>query len=152
MQPSTSHTPGEGDDRAVTPVVGIVLLVAITIVLAAVIGTFVLGIGEEVEETAPTADFSFEYDDDDPNVTITHEGGQEIPGDELHIVGPQGEVAWEDGHDAEPGPVVAGSSTEIGDDHDRIADEGETIRVVWRGDELSATLAESEARNDVGNG
>ena len=37
------------DDRAVSPVIGVILMVAITVILAAVIGTFVLGLGEEVE-------------------------------------------------------------------------------------------------------
>jgi len=34
------------EGRAVTPVVGVILLVAITVVLAAVVGTFALGLGE----------------------------------------------------------------------------------------------------------
>jgi flagellin-like protein len=37
------------EDRAVSPVIGVILMVAITVILAAVIGTFVLGLGEEVE-------------------------------------------------------------------------------------------------------
>jgi len=32
------------DDRAVSPVIGVILMVAITVILAAVIGTFVLGL------------------------------------------------------------------------------------------------------------
>ncbi|MFC6795396.1 type IV pilin [Halobaculum halobium] len=31
------------DDRAVSPVIGVILMVAITVILAAVIGSFVLG-------------------------------------------------------------------------------------------------------------
>ena len=42
------------DDRAVSPVIGVILMVAITVILAAVIGTFVLGLGEKVE-TNPSA-------------------------------------------------------------------------------------------------
>jgi flagellin-like protein len=38
-----------GEDRAVSPVIGVILMVAITVILAAVIGTFVLGLGENVE-------------------------------------------------------------------------------------------------------
>ena len=41
---------GETDDsRAVSPVIGVILMVAITVILAAVIGTFVLGLGDSVE-------------------------------------------------------------------------------------------------------
>jgi flagellin-like protein len=42
------------EDRAVSPVIGVILMVAITVILAAVIGTFVLGLGENVE-TNPSA-------------------------------------------------------------------------------------------------
>ena len=43
------------DDRAVSPVIGVILMVAITVILAAVIGTFVLDLGQELgdDETAP---------------------------------------------------------------------------------------------------
>lgn len=44
---------------AVSPVIGVILMVAVTVILAAVIGTFVLGLGEEVKET-PQAGVSFD--------------------------------------------------------------------------------------------
>lgn len=40
--------------RAVTPVIGIILLVAITVILAATITVFVLGTGGDVQEPSPT--------------------------------------------------------------------------------------------------
>ena len=40
------------DDKAVSPVIGVILMVAITVILAAVIGTFVLGLGESVNQSA----------------------------------------------------------------------------------------------------
>ena len=47
------------DDRAVSPVVGVILMVAITVILAAVIGTFVLDLGSN-QSAPPRAGFSFE--------------------------------------------------------------------------------------------
>ena len=47
-------------ERAVSPVIGVILMVAITVILAAVIGTFVLGLGDQVGESAPQATFSTE--------------------------------------------------------------------------------------------
>ncbi len=44
-----------------SPVIGVILMVAITVILAAVIGTFVLGLGEDVQETAQ-AGVAFDYD------------------------------------------------------------------------------------------
>jgi flagellin-like protein len=46
-------------DRAVSPVIGVILMVAITVILAAVIGAFVLEIGDQ-QETAPNTSFDSE--------------------------------------------------------------------------------------------
>ena len=40
------------EDRAVSPVIGVILMVAITVILAAIIGTFVLGLGKNVQTNA----------------------------------------------------------------------------------------------------
>ncbi len=49
------------DDRAVSPVIGVILMVAITVILAAVIGTFVLDLGDSVDQN-PQAAVSFSED------------------------------------------------------------------------------------------
>jgi flagellin-like protein len=46
----------ERTNRAVSPVIGVILMVAITVILAAVIGAFVLEIGDQ-QETAPSTSF-----------------------------------------------------------------------------------------------
>jgi flagellin-like protein len=46
-------------DRGVSPVIGVILMVAITVILAAVIGAFVLEIGDQ-QETAPRTSFDSE--------------------------------------------------------------------------------------------
>jgi flagellin-like protein len=70
------------DDRAVSPVIGVILMVAITVILAAVIGTFVLGLGDQLGDTAPQASFDIESSND-TSVNITKTGGQAIPVDDL---------------------------------------------------------------------
>ena len=80
------------DDEAVSPVIGVILMVAITVILAAVIGAFVLGIGSN-QEAAPQASLAFDFDkgDDDSwgggaavgdanadEINIKHEGGGAI--------------------------------------------------------------------------
>ncbi len=69
----TTHI--ENDDDAVSPVIGVILMVAITVILAAVIGTFVLGLGDEVGET-PQAGVTFDYDsgNDEINVQVVDAG------------------------------------------------------------------------------
>ena len=66
------------DKRAVSPVIGVILMVAITVILAAVIGTFVLGLGDSVSENAPQAQFTYDFDSDASTLTVTHDGGDEI--------------------------------------------------------------------------
>jgi len=74
------------DDDAVSPVIGVILMVAITVILAAVIASFVLGLGDQTQ-TTPTASFNFEYDSDDSTLTISHGGGDPIEAGELYIRG-----------------------------------------------------------------
>jgi flagellin-like protein len=78
------------DDDAVSPVIGVILMVAITVILAAVIGTFVLGLGDQVSNTSPTASFTFDYTADagsssTGHVDITHDGGDSIPPAQLSV-------------------------------------------------------------------
>ncbi|WP_096391494.1 type IV pilin [Halopenitus persicus] len=68
------------EDRAVSPVIGVILMVAITVILAAVIGTFVLGMGDDLQNNQPTASFNMDFNDSD-GVTISHAGGDTIDAD-----------------------------------------------------------------------
>jgi flagellin-like protein len=126
------------DDNAVSPVIGVILMVAITVILAAVIGTFVLDIGNKVGDTSPQASFSFDYGSSE--VTITHDGGDSISEDRISI------EDTDDTNDltktGSDGEYTAGNEVASG-----TYDSGETIRVVWTSDdgETSATLAESDA-------
>ena len=77
------------DDRAVSPVIGVILMVAITVILAAVIGTFVLGLGDSLGDNQPTAQISASLDIDATNnatVSIDHNGGDSIPAGEMRVV------------------------------------------------------------------
>jgi flagellin-like protein len=57
------------ENRGVSPVIGVILMVAITVILAAVIGTFVLGLGDQVGGSA-AAGVTVDGDGTD-EVTIT---------------------------------------------------------------------------------
>jgi flagellin-like protein len=82
----------QNNDRAVSPVIGVILMVAITVILAAVIGTFVLGLGDQLGDSAPQASFS--SDNATVNGTtggniafeITKSGGQDIDPTEIVLV------------------------------------------------------------------
>ena len=152
------------DDDAVSPVIGVILMVAITVILAAVIATFVLGLGDQVSNTAPQASFSFDWDDntgDEDTLNVTHDGGDTIEAKNLYVRGEEGTdqnnynanlgQSW-DNYNNEAGAsnagtgspnsaVTAGSTIRV----HGIASDGE-IDIVWErstGDN-SATLSSWE--------
>lgn len=90
----------ESNGRAVTPVVGIVLIVAITIILAAVIGVFGLGYGEELTDPSRQAGITLEAtsassDPATPSVLrVTLEGGDTLHADETKVTITYGDSEW----------------------------------------------------------
>ncbi len=74
------------DDRGVSPVIGVILMVAITVILAAVIAAFVLGLGD-TNSTTPSVTFDFSYDEAEQNVTVTSTGGDTVDAGRLSIAG-----------------------------------------------------------------
>ncbi|WP_251342712.1 type IV pilin [Haloplanus halophilus] len=111
------------EDRAVSPVIGVILMVAITVILAAVIGTFVLGLGDQVSESAPQASFSFDFDMNDSEVTITHEGGETLESSNIAVEGSNGTP---NGATFSGDTISAGNSSTFSG-----VNPGETIRVIW---------------------
>jgi len=72
------------EDRGVSPVIGVILMVAITVILAAVIGAFVLGLGDQASESAPQASIDISFEGDDV-VNLTHGGGDNIQTSEIEV-------------------------------------------------------------------
>jgi len=72
--------------RAVSPVIGVILMVAITVILAAVIGTFVLGLGDQVQETSPNAQWDWEGTASS-GVDITHTSGDSVTAANVEVTG-----------------------------------------------------------------
>ena len=74
------------EERAVSPVIGVILMVAITVILAAVIGAFVLGIGGETD-AAPQASLTLiETPTEDDEFSIEHRGGDRIDFNDITII------------------------------------------------------------------
>nr|WP_049990388.1 type IV pilin N-terminal domain-containing protein [Natrinema salifodinae] len=61
---------GSDDERAVSPVIGVILMVAITVILAAVIAAFVLDMGSSQSQNAQ-AGVSFDEESDVVTVSVT---------------------------------------------------------------------------------
>jgi flagellin-like protein len=163
MQPRTLLT----DDDAVSPVIGAILMIAIVVVLAATIGTFVLGFGGTLDR-APQAQFTIDAADDvaafdtnpggsgdvvnvthaagdtiDPSRIVIHVDDETITGDASSATGALdagNSIPWSS-------PVGAGDTMVITEDSGGgPIQEGNRVRVVWRGPEggSSAVLARGE--------
>lgn len=129
------------DDDAASPVIGVILMVAVAVVLAAIIGGFVLGIGSE-QKSAPQATILYDYDHDAGTVTIYHDGGQELDAAAITVTesGSSDGITVTSGVDTfSAGDVIASGSYE----------PGEEIAVVWNNyeGESSSIIEESEAPN-----
>jgi len=125
-------------DDAVSPVIGVVLLFAISITLAAVTAGVVVAGDDALVTTAPQATFDFDYtpggtageditdSGDSGSLTVTHEGGDNVNASAVEFraspggTATGGDLSWS-------GEVTAGDSTTATVDADT------TVRVVYVG-------------------
>jgi flagellin-like protein len=152
------------DDDAVSPVIGVILMVAITVILAAVIASFVLGLGQDATSQNPQASFTFDYDEgadddtDEGHLTVAHDGGDTIEAQELYIRGTgiidaqnpgettvdlEGEGPWTDaGGSNDVNTYMQGSEIRSGDRIVVAVSSDYEVDVVWEPEEqeTSATL------------
>ncbi len=148
------------DDDAVSPVIGVILMVAITVILAAVIGTFVLGLQDRIGGAAPTASFSWNFNDNGDgwgntadSVTVTHDGGDQLNIENINITvgehGVEGVTAMNWSEDISAGNSinisgygavgsVSGVETRLVGTGNNI-EEGDTVRVIWSSSEGDST-------------
>ena len=146
---------GGDEDRGVSPVIGVILMVAITVILAAVIGTFVLGLGDRVSQASPNANFGFDYTAANNNqVEITHDGGDAVEGGQVKVT-VHGEAVWEAGSVQNSyniltdnwgtDKITAGDNLEFDSGSNTISD-GDTEKVIWTADgsDKTAVIGESE--------
>ena len=111
------------DDDAVSPVIGVILMVAITVILAAVIGTFVIGIGSQ-QQTTPSASFDYVYSVSDSELTITHNGGDTFNTENTASISIRGQPVQND-------PVDWSIPVSAGDQQSVDIDGTGTVKIVW---------------------
>jgi flagellin-like protein len=135
------------ETRGISPVIGVVTMVAIVVVLAAVVATTVLGTDERLDDPPPAGGFGQEYvpsgvdnTQDRPYVEITHRVGRTVDGDDIVIRDDAGnEIAWSDVWTGGP-EVKAGERVHIdgfGSDSglQPICEAGDSYSVILRSDE-----------------
>jgi flagellin-like protein len=136
------------DDSGVSPVIGVILMVAITVILAAVIASFVLGLGDS-QEAAPNIAFDTDFDPSDGNVTLTiNSVNDDANAEDIIIRGGavDGDITW-------PSNVSAGGAIEMNVTSSGFSDSNapsggvwaddvanEEIRIVYETDDSSESL------------
>ena len=140
------------DETAVSPVIGVILMVAITVILSAVIGAFTLGLGA-TQDTAPQSTWEKDYSTDGTTDTLelTHAGGDPMEPARLSVVvsgassgnGRTGVDTLVTGSEVSAGTTVTIDESNFGAGLDL---SGATVRLVWEDEDTddqadSATLA-----------
>lgn len=113
-------------DRAVSSVIGVILMVAITVILAAVIAAWALGFGD-TDDFAPNPTFETDYNSAANEIEIIVTGGESFKADRVSVTG----------NDHVP-PV---SETRLSDGQ-YLGHEGDTI--VTAGDRFTVTLSDGD--------
>ena len=125
------------EDRAVSPVVGVALLIAITVILAAVIGGVVLGIGTGGAET-PQAKLTADLDSSENTAEISHDGGEALSEGEVVIKADGEDLPLDE-------DLTAGGSVDV---NDKLSGDygGGDVTVIWQDPDSSSetVLAEFE--------
>jgi len=90
------------DRRGVSPVIATILVVAITVVIAAAVGATAFGFSDEVEEAPDQAvlDLNFEEEDaEEPDweeflweIELSHQGGDNVDGEDITVLLTHGDV------------------------------------------------------------
>ena len=118
------------DSRGVSPVIGVVLMIAVVVILAAVVGAFATGVFGGQQDT-PQAAFSYDADAG----AVTMDSGDAIPSGQLSVEGGASFSDSDGDGDVEAGDVASGTISDTnGDDQ---------ISVNWESEDgsQSATLA-----------
>jgi len=133
------------NDRAVSPMIGVVLMVAITVTLAATAGVFVLNVGQD-EPAVPQTRFDYTYEEATNELVVRHDGGDTLTTANSGSV----EVQLYDNTPGSP-PITATGSFSLSSgisagDSVRIADayRGDRVRIVWTAPDGSTTQVISE--------
>lgn len=125
-----------------TYALGVLLLVALTVLLAGIVAQVVFGVVIVSSEPAPSAKISFAFDTGAETVTLSHEGGQSFAASSVRLVGPAGELNDLDDWGGGDGRVTGGEQFTVDLSGPPGVVGGDTIRVVWTGQgEFSATIA-----------
>lgn len=85
----STHGELPGSDRAVSTVIGVILVVSITVLLASVAAVTVLDTGQSLEQPPDNVRFATTYDDthagNGESLTIEHRAGDDLESAKVHV-------------------------------------------------------------------
>jgi len=131
----------------VSPVLGAVLMVAVVLLLAAVVGAFAVGFESKLWGPVPNGGFEQGYvpsgednTDDRPYIVITHEAGRTVDASNIVIKDESGntvtwENVWTGGPEVRAGEYVHIDGFDSDSALDPICEAGDTYWVIVRDDE-----------------
>lgn len=78
----------DAENRAISPVIGVVLMVAITVLLAATAASFFLGLQDDTQQRNPTVGMGFDYTGDGTGDTleVEHDSGDTVAASQVYVV------------------------------------------------------------------
>ncbi|WP_202962738.1 type IV pilin [Geoglobus acetivorans] len=127
------------DEKGVSPVIGVILMVAITVILAAVIASFVFGLGSKAPKSAPQASLVASADADATinnqevdYVLIDHQGGENIPWKDIKIILESGSNKISLSNDGVSGSVSGVTITQLVTTENQVANK----TAFWITDEI----------------
>lgn len=121
-----------GEDRGVSPVIGVILMVAITVVLAAVIAAAVMGIGGDIGgSSAPSAQLSISESTNAGDITVSHNGGDAVDFSEFSVI-----VNGTASDTSLSGELSSGESRDL-----TIGENGDGLEIQLRHDPSQSVLA-----------
>ncbi|NHN41236.1 type IV pilin [Halorubellus sp. JP-L1] len=145
------------EDGAVSSAIGVVLMVAVTVILAAAVGAFALGLAEESAKKTPSASVETKwgtakaggttYD----TVDITMLGGDGMQSKYVTVAKADGTIIWEGGSPNSPyttygsktwdsSKIQSGDTLGINETNTGAFTEGDTVTVIWDNGQKSQVL------------
>jgi len=139
------------DDQAASSTMGIVLLVGITVILAAVIAGFSFGLLGSSTNSAPNTEFGWEFNGSGTGVEITHQSGDTVDGDRINLGDGWGDTGTPTTCQVDRGDQLSGGDTLVDDGSGNLcrheAPSGTTLELIWESadGESSTIISERSA-------
>lgn len=126
------------NEEGVSPVIGVILMVAITVILAAVIAAFVFGMGGSLKEAPPSASLTASSNaaTSGEDIIIEHSGGDLLNGGEwkVSVVAAGNNMAYVFSDSADD--FTVGGQLII-ENHETVATSSNTFSTTWKYDNLT---------------